>query len=567
MLWIAVHLPQLSMESFAATVDPAWRGRPLALIEAHRITQVDMRAAQLGVQPGAKRSTALALASDLVLGQADPARDAQALQALGYAALAFTPMVCLQSDDGATDGAGTPTPVVLLEVQSCLRCFGGFRRLLALLRRALQPLGHEVQIASAPTALGAALLARWRDDLASGPHSVDLAALRRLLDDAPVWLLGPGREHWEALQGMGLRQLSDLRHLPRSGLTRRFGAALLADLDRARGDAPDPREPIACPPVFEQRIELFTRADTAEQMMAGARVLIARLLAWARVRQARVAGFTLRMHHEAHRLRDAHATECPQAAQTPPPPEGVRKLGSGPSFSSELTIGLAEPSADASHLASLLSERLARTPLAGPALEMSLRCDALVQSGAPNAELFPTRSTEREGLTRLVERLQARLGAESVQRLALVADHRPERAAAWAPAHAKPPKNAVMPALSQAPDGGPVRPLWLLREPVLLTEQASRPWFDGTPLQLLAGPERIESGWWDGALAARDYFIARANDGALVWIFRARLPLSSTQGRSQVDEPPSGGGGRLRTPGGTYDPPEGMGWFLQGRFA
>lgn len=508
MLWIAVHLPQLSVESFAATVNPAWRERPMALIEAHRITQVDARAAQLGIQPGAKRATALALAGDLVLGQADPARDAQALLAAAYAALSFTPMVCAQ----ATDSSGAAAPVVLLEVQASLRFFRGLPRLVDRLQRVLQPLGHVVQLASAPTALGAAMLSRWRGDLVHGTHSSDLGALQRLLDDAPVWLLGPGREHWEALQGMGLRQLSDLRHLPRSGLARRFGAALLADLDRARGDAPDPREPIVCPKVFEQRIELFTRADNAEQMMSGARVLIARLLAWARVRQSRVAAFTLRMHHEAHRLRDAH--------------------------SSELTIGLAEPSADAAHLASLLAERLARTPLAGPALEMSLHCDALVQAGAPNAELFPNRSTEREGLTRLIERLQARLGAEGVQRLALLADHRPERAASWVPAQSAAPSNTAPPV--SMPDGGPVRPLWLLRVPMPLPEQGSRPWLDGTPLQLLAGPERIESGWWDGDLAARDYFIARALDGALVWVFRARLPLSA---------------------------PDGAGWFLQGRFA
>jgi protein ImuB len=340
---------------------------------------------------------------------------------------------------------------------------------------------------------------------------------------------------------MGLRRLSDLRHLPRSGLARRFGTALLADLDRARGDAPDPREPIVCPPVFEQRIELFTRADTAQQMMAGAQVLIARLIAWSGVRQARVSGFTLRMHHEAHRSRDAHA--------------------------SEIHIGLAAPSADAAHLAALLTERLERTPLAGPALELSLRCDELVHMPAPNGELFLTRSAEREGLTRLIERLQARLGAEGVQRLALHADHRPERAAAWLQALAASPANAASRALEQSPECAPVRPLWLLREPLPLPERGSRPWLDGTPLHLLAGPERIESGWWDGDLAARDYFIARARDGALVWVYRARLPLSSTPGRSQVDEPPSGGGGRARPPGGTQNSPEGVGWFLQGRFA
>ena len=69
------------------------------------------------------------------------------------------------------------------------------------------------------TPLGAALLAR-------GPRRVHVqepAALQRALDSLPVWLLGPGREHWEALQGMGLATLADLRRLPRSGLARRFG--------------------------------------------------------------------------------------------------------------------------------------------------------------------------------------------------------------------------------------------------------------------------------------------------------------------------------------------------------
>jgi protein ImuB len=327
---------------------------------------------------------------------------------------------------------------------------------------------------------------------------------------------------------MGLRQLSDLRRLPRAGLARRFGPALLADLDRARGDAPDPREPIELPSTFEQRIELFTRADTAEQMMAGARVLIERLLAWVRARHARVAAFTLRMHHEARRQRAAAA--------------------------SELEIGLAEPSADAVHLQSLLVERLARTPLIAPALELSLRCDRTVRAAPPNVELFATRGSEREGLTRLIERLQARLGAEGVQRLALQDDYRPERATASRPADAaQQPAGSVMASEPQQRFTarepmrcwqprivGAQRPLWLLNEPQPLPERASRPWLDGAPLQLLAGPERIESGWWDGALAARDYFIARTVDSALVWVFRARLPLSTD---------------------------DDAGWFLQGRFA
>jgi protein ImuB len=37
---------------------------------------------------------------------------------------------------------------------------------------------------------------------------------------------------------------------------------------------------------------------------------------------------------------------------------------------------------------------------------------------------------------------------------------------------------------------------------------------------LLAGPERIESGWWDGDEASRDYFVARRPDGSLAWVYR-----------------------------------------------
>lgn len=86
------------------------------------------------------------------------------------------------------------------------------------------------------------------------------------------------------------------------------------------------------------------------------------------------------------------------------------------------------------------------------------------------------------------------------------------------------------------------RPTWLLPEPEPLPMRTFKPVLDGQPLQLLAGPERIETGWWDGRPVQRDYFIARAGDGALVWIYRDRL-LSS------VD-----------------DEALGSGWYLHGRF-
>jgi protein ImuB len=511
MLWIALHLPQLSLESFAATLPAALAAGPLALIDAtdaqRLITAANAAALALGVQPGMKRATALALVPQITLGQADAARDAQALSAVAHAALAFTPMVALAEPAGRHRASDT----VLLEVRSSLRLFGGLAPLLRRLQAAAAPLGHRVHLVVAPTPLGAALLARVQRRL----HCADRVALRDALEAAPVWLLGPGREHWEALQGMGLRTLGDLRRLPRAGLARRFGAALLDELDRAHGDRPDPREPIVLPASFDSRLELFARADTTEQVLHGAGLLLARLIAWLSARQAFVRRFTLVMHHEPRWRADAGIP-----AATP------------------LAIALAEPSRDPKHLQVLLRERLATLPLPAPTIELQIEASDIAVQPPPNGELFPTPANEREGLVRLIERLQARLGAERVRWLEPVADHRPERATVEHPVAAGDLPRSRVAARGRKAQAA-ARPVWIVMPPEPLPEQRARPLLDGAPLQLLAGPERIEAGWWDGELAQRDYFIAQDRRGALVWIYRTRLP--------NVEQP--------------------SGWFLQGRFA
>jgi protein ImuB len=506
MLWIALHLPALSLESWVATMDAAQAARPRALLEDQAIALADAAAAQRGVRPGMKRATALALAPDLLLGPADAWRDLRALRAVADVALAFSPAVAWATPPeartaGQEEGlaaAPAPSPALVgvrLEVQSCLRYFGGLEPLLDRLRADLAPLGHRLRIACAPTALGAALLAAWRDDLALGDHASGLPALQPLLDAVPLYLLGPGRQHWEALQGMGLRTLGELESLPRAGLARRFGAGLLDDIDRARGRAPEVHRWLTLPARFASRIELFARADSSAQVMAGADRLLPRLLAWARARQVRIVRFRLVLHHEPRHHRDA-------------------------SERSLIEIAPAQPSIDGEHLRSLLAERLAHAPLPAPALELSLECDATVAGAAASAELFPCPSAEREGLAKLVERLQARLGREQVLRLAAVPDHRPECGTRWQSADAGGPAGGAA-GHSQAAALAP-QPLWLLSAPQPLHERDQRPLRDGRPLRLLAGPERLETGWWDEQLALRDYFIAEDGTGALVWVFRQR---------------------------------------------
>jgi protein ImuB len=62
----------------------------------------------------------------------------------------------------------------------------------------------------------------------------------------------------------------------------------------------------------------------------------------------------------------------------------------------------------------------------------------------------------------------------------------------------------------------------LLAEPQPLAVLRGRPRWRGAPLALVAGPERIESGWWDGADVVRDYYRAHAADGSALGVFRTR---------------------------------------------
>jgi len=62
------------------------------------------------------------------------------------------------------------------------------------------------------------------------------------------------------------------------------------------------------------------------------------------------------------------------------------------------------------------------------------------------------------------------------------------------------------------------RPLWLLPQPIPLRQPL---------VQILSGPERIESGWWDGGDVRRDYYVVETSQGQRAWAF---LPAGAAEG-------------------------------------
>ncbi len=483
--WIALHLPTLVLESLthraappAAAAAPAVAA-PLAIFEPGgsmpRLVAVDAAARARGVVPGLTLAAALALAPALDARPRQPRRERALLAQLAEACFAFTPRVSLEPPDG-----------LLLEVRGSLGLFGGAAALCEAVQARCGALGLGARLALAPTPLAALALARAGRTLAITGSERLVGALATL----PLALLRWPPPALARLESMGVRSCGEALRLPRAGFARRFGRGILEDLDRLVGRRPDLRRPFVAREAFRGRCEPSFELEHHEAILRHLEPLLANLESFLRSRQAAVCLLRLRLRHRPD-PHDASARATP------------------------LELRLAAPEFAAVRFGALLGEHLARLALPAPVIRIELRSGELQPLAAQSGALW--RPGEHGGggareSPALIERLRARLGADAVYALCLVPEHRPERA--WQVAEPSGLRQPDVPAMTARPACR--RPLWLLQTPQHL-EQGIR------PLRLLEGPERIETGWWDGQDVARDYYVARDRAGAELWIFRERL--------------------------------------------
>jgi len=326
-------------------------------------------------------------------------------------------------------------------------------------------------------------------------------ALSAQLATLPVAALDLPPQAAVRLAQFGMRTLADARRLPTAALARRIGQDAVSMIARAFGELPDPRPAFVFPAQFCADLELPAPVDNAAALLFAARRLTAALAGWLAARQSGVSECVL------HLRRD----------QQP---------------ATSLPLRFASATRDAARFERVLRERLERLALTAPVDALRLEASGVEALPGHSGGLFEE-SHGAHDMAALLERLRARLGETSVHGLACRAEHRPECATTT---------------LAVAQGGGETstvapRPFWLLARPQALRERSGclYPPRCKDPLQLLAGPERIESGWWeDGELRGelrgemggaslgdvrRDYFVALAADGRWLWIYRNnRLP-------------------------------------------
>lgn len=457
MVWACILLPQLAMDvALRQQPDP---NAPLALVTGPAQKRV-LRA----VNPAAR---ALGL---------KPGQSLIAAQALsrGFIALEYNLALVEHAQQllaawayGFSAQVSLHYPrAVLMEVGSVMGLFGPWPAFEARLRTELSALGFAHRIVLATNPVAARMLVNAHDGLA-----VTCAAeLEQALGQLPVDRIGLPPEQAQALMRMGLRTTRQVLQLERAALNRRFPGQLLTQLDLLLGARPLGMACFVPPERFDCRIELNFDVESTQALLFPLRRLINDLGVFLSTRDGGVQRFVVFLEHA-------------QGAPT------------------QVPVGLLSAERDPGLLFELARGRLEPVQVTQPVRTVRLLAEELPAYVPVAQGLFETRSAAGQGWEQLRERLRARLGDDAVYGLHRQADHRPERA--WL--MGAPTVGFQTPAL------GPLRPGWLLPQAQPLPEHS---W------DCLAGPERIESGWWDGGDVRRDYLRVRLPSGRQAWVYR-----------------------------------------------
>jgi len=467
----------------------------------------------LGIEPGSPLTRARLVVPALRVFPADRAADRADLLALArMAALRWSPAVSLSGDHGAGDhGAGDQGAGdhgLFVELTGTAHLHGGEERWARGAVRVLARLGVEARVAVADTAGAAWALSRHsgRRTLLCPP-----GAHPEMIAGLPTAALRLEPAHVELLHRLGADSVAHMAALPRKGMARRFGGALLRRLDQAMGAVPEPFRPVDVPEpvrIVQRFAEPVMTAEVIERWLEALTPRFCEALARAGLGVRAVAFAAERVDGSVQAIR----------------------------------VGLSRPSRDPGHLLRLLKRRIAEVapgwgldslglhairvePLGAEALVPRLAGDALpdlaplvdvvadrtdgrVWRHVPVESDVPERSVSRTRPLDPPDAGAVPLRADDVRRL-----DRRKRVHPWDPRWPRPARllrrpEELLHVIAELPDRAPARFTWR-----------------GVTYRVVGsdGPERVGGEWWlrlAETHAVRDYWQVEVGDGQRFWLYR-----------------------------------------------
>lgn len=467
--WMYLWFPDLYLHN----LDAATPREPVAILDPQeqRIVQLNAPAQALGVRRDMPLASALFLCPALTTRTLSLSHEQQLLQQRALWAGHYASFISLHAPQG-----------LWLEVGSMLKLFGGLSAYWQRIQQDCEEQHWPVHIATGHTPLAARWLALANAGEPTFARDKLLPRLQALaLDELPL-----SDAQRVALQRLGIHSLEQLLRLPLADVGQRVDVELMNTLRQLNGDAPHPLTPFDVPPSFSQHAECLHDIEHRNGILFPLKRLLEGLCGFLHQQQLATRELILTLTHRE-------------------PPDSVWRFA------------LASPEYRYPELVQLCRYQLEKQRLRAPAT--ALRLDvAKLSSRAPaqSNDLLAHKGADREQTnqhqhapqTGLLNRLASRLEAEQLQCLYPTGDPRPE--CAWHTMSA-----AEHSTISQLQKATHVRshrghwPFWVLPHPSPCS----------APTTLIAGPARLDSGWWDHAPIRRDYYQALLGN-QLAWVFR-----------------------------------------------
>ena len=442
------------------------------------IGAVDQAAHALSLRPGQTIAHAQAMVPGLHVVDATPEEDEASLHELARWCIGYSPIVAVNPPDG-----------IWIDIAGTSHLFGGEEQLVTDLVGRLRSQGIKADACVADAPGTAWAVVRYGKQVVV-PSGRSIEAVEGL----PIPALRLPQATVEALHRLGIERIGQLAAMPRAPIVRRVGKEVTLRLDQAFGHVVEPLNPLMPKDLPMRRVSFAEPIGRLEDLQSVVR-----------------------------QLADSLCRDLEQASL------GIRRLDLVferiDRCSIAFRVGTAKATREAKHLARLFDERL---QMADPgfgieaAMLVASKVEPLSERQIVTKELKEN-DADPVDLSRLVDRLSARLGPQRVFRIVPVESRVPERTMKRVPALA--PMTGT-----DWPDDLP-RPARLLDPPEPMTATALLP--DHPPAFFVwrrvrhkvakaDGPERISPEWWNGdrEAASRDYYRVEDEHGARFWLFR-----------------------------------------------
>lgn len=439
----------------------------------------DHAARASGIRVGMTATQAQVLVPGLVLRDADPDGDRDALERLAVWMLRrYAPIVAADPLDG-----------LVMDTTGADHLHGGEAAMLAGMIDRLAEAGVSARAAVADSSGAAHALARH---VARPIHVSPPGECGREIAGLPLVALRLPADLVTMLGTLGFERIGDLLDKPRAPLILRFGPELDRRLNQATGRVSEPIDPVRPPEMIEVRrpfAEPISAPETIARYIGKLVVKLCEALEAQGVGARRLDLVCFRVDNRAQAVR----------------------------------VGLARPTRDIKRLTRLLCDKI-ETIDPGFGIEVLTLAAPIIAPMGPGqtVSLIDPATPDLSGL---VDQLANRVGPQGLYRAIPIQSDVPERAV-----------GRVAPL---APAGGAdwigrwPRPSRLLASPEMIETVALLP--DHPPVAFTwrsirrrvaraDGPERVFGEWWrrDAELeAVRDYFVVEDDAGERYWIYRA----------------------------------------------